>query len=531
MILPTSHEMLSLDKSAIEHFGIPGMVLMENAGLSTVLMMEQYLGPAENSFAMLFIGPGNNGGDGFVIGRHLHQRGCLPVFFLLVPAESLQGDAAKNFKIVQSLNLPIHFVTDHSPSKDTITACFHEQSVSGRRCYAFVDSIFGIGLTRKVSGHFADIIQFLNQREFGQHVPMVAVDCPSGLNVNTGMPENICIRADYTATYGFAKPGHFMNAGKDCCGTLTTLDIGIPHETTRLLNIHCSLISQSDRSHVIRSLRRPADSHKGSNGHLLILAGSPGKTGAAILSVRGALRSGCGLVSLVAPEQINLAYESTIIEAMTIPVPGSIITWEHIETVLAHCATKNALVIGPGLGISEEADQLVCYLYQNLELPVVIDADAITILSRHPDILQNAKGPRIFTPHPGELGRLLTCSIGEIQSDRLEAARKAMKMLGDKNDNILLLKGAGTVVVDKKLNTCINSSGNPGMAAGGMGDVLSGIIGSLLCQGLSPLDAACTAAYLHGLAADELNEMKGIGFTATEVAEQLPITMSRLRKI
>ena len=529
MILLQAKEMQTLDRSAIERIGIPGMVLMENAGLGTVLMMERELGAPANSFAFIFIGPGNNGGDGFVIGRHLYQRGCLPVHILLVPPDSLQGDALANYQIIQKLKLPLHVLTSQEEAnKRVLHQLFLQYSALNKKCYAVIDAIFGIGLSRPVTGHFAQILQCINARSVTGSASIVSVDCPSGLDVNSGNSIGTCVTADYTATYGFAKIGHFLHQGKKFTGKLTVIDIGIPTNLLDQIHPQCRLITAEFLQGALAALKRDADSHKGQNGHLLVLAGSPGKTGAAILCVKGALKSGCGLVSLLAPEQINPIYEAAVFEAMTIPAPGSFIGLDHYEEILLHCHNKNVLVAGPGIGLSEDTEKLICTLYQELDLPMVLDADAITLLARHPEILAKAKNTRIFTPHPGELSRLLNCTVAEIQADRIQTAQKGIKLLAGNGRNILLVKGAGTVIVDELGHIFVNSTGNPGMATGGMGDVLSGIIGSLVGQGLAPLAATCLGAFLHGLAADGLFAEIGIGFTAGEVAENLPATLKSL---
>lgn len=527
MKLPTAQEMQALDRCAIEDFGIPGVVLMENAGLGTVRMMTRLLGPCKDTFACILVGPGNNGGDGLVIGRHLHQRGCNPVFFFLVNPDKLQGEAAVNMTIVQNLKLPFH-VIDSESRVPTLPVLYKQIESRGLPCYAIVDAIFGTGLTRDVTGHFRSTIDIINTRDFTYHVPVISVDCPSGMDADSGKTLGICIRADYTATYGCAKPGHFVHDSRELTGNLEVIDIGIPPEALERIHISNELLDHNIIGRIAPALQRKHSSHKGDHGHLLILAGSAGKTGAAILSAEGALRSGCGLVSLCVPHELNTIMESNLIEAMTIPLPGSTHYLSSVDIdIITECIKgKKAVVTGPGIGTTAETSQLILELYKHLTIPLVIDADALNILAANKDAIRDTAGLRIFTPHPGELSRLLGWSVHKIQENRLEAARQACREFNnDHSHNIVVLKGAGTIISSPDCLTMINTSGNPGMATGGMGDVLSGIIGALLCQGISPLDATAAAVYLHGAAADFLYEKQGTGYTASEVAEAIPVTL------
>jgi len=530
MMLPTARQMQALDRCAIEEFGIPGVVLMENAGGGTVRMMERLLGPCRNTFACILVGPGNNGGDGLVIGRHLHQLGCRPIFFLLVNPDRLTGDAATNMAIVRNLKLPFH-VIDSEPRVPTIPVLFKQFESRGLPCYAIIDAIFGTGLQREVQGHFAATINIINTREFAHGIPVVAVDCPSGLDADSGKIMGTCVHSDYTATYGCAKPGYFLNDSRELTGRLEVIEIGIPPETQERVEISNELLDETIISRISPALKRKYSSHKGDHGHLLIVAGSTGKTGAAILAARGALRGGCGLVSLCIPHRLNSIFETSLIEAMTIPLTASADCFSSLDgdLILEQAAGKRAMVIGPGIGTDADTAALVRRLYRELTIPMVVDADALNILALDPEEIRRAGGVRIFTPHPGELSRMLDWTIRDIQENRLEAARQARAAFNsDTSRHILVLKGAGTIVCQPGRRNLINTSGNPGMATGGMGDVLSGIIGALLCQGCDPFEAAAAAVYLHGAAADILYQEGGAGYTAGEVAEALPPVLKAL---
>ncbi len=529
MKLPNAAEMRGLDQSAINDFHIPGVVLMENAGLGTVLMMERELGSAANSFALIFIGPGNNGGDGLVIGRHLHQRGCKPIFFFLVDPSKLKGDAATNMAIVKKLKLPFH-LADSIDKVQTLPVLYKQFLNQGKPCYAIVDAIFGTGLTRSVSDQYSKTIQFINHSDSVRGVPVIAVDIPSGIDSDNGKILGSCIRANFTATYGCSKPGHVLHRGPEFSSKISIIDIGIPPEALRNAKITTELLDEQTASSLISTLRRVDNAHKGNNGHLAVLAGSEGKTGAAILAVKGALRAGSGLVSLFTPQNLNSIYETVLIEAMTIPLPASksFPDVQDLEFINEYLVGKKAVVIGPGIGTNPATAELVLKLHETVTIPIIFDADALNILAENRHNLPVPAGPRIFCPHPGEMSRLLECSIDTIKNGRLNIAKEAIEIYSKKQDNcIMILKGSGSIITSSSGHTYINTSGNPGMATGGMGDVLTGIIGALLCQNMSPETASAAGVFLHGMAGDVLYERNGFGYTASELSEQIPSCMKR----
>ena len=376
--------------------------------------------------------------------------------------------------------------------------------------------------------HFADTINLINKPGFAGKVPRVSVDTPSGIDSDTGKVLGTCIRADYTATYCCAKPGHFIHGSSEWTGKLAIIDIGIPPEAIERAGIVTELATIDTYRHITKPLQRQKASHKGTHGHLLILAGSPGKTGAAILAAKGALRTGAGLVSLCVPHNLNLIYETTLVEAMTIPLPGSpdtlsIADWKIIAEAVAN---KQGVLIGPGIGRDQRTADLVMRVYREVKCPVIFDADALNVLADYQDDLHTPGGPRIFTPHPGELARLLQKEVADIQDNRIDAAMLGSSLFrNDMHETILVLKGAGTIIAGGDGTTFINTTGNPGMATGGMGDVLGGMIGALVCQGLSPMNAAVAGVFLHGLAADMLYEERGVGFLASEVADTIPLAV------
>lgn len=532
MKLPDSKEMRALDQSAINDFHIPGIVLMENAGVGTVHMMREELGSPANSFALIFIGPGNNGGDGLVIGRHLHQYGCKPIFFFLVDPDNLKEDAAANMKIVRKLRLPFHIIDTESRVK-TLPVLYKQFVSRGIPCYAIVDALFGTGLSRPLTGHFAETIHFINSSDSVQGLPVIAVDIPSGMDSDNGKIQGICLRANFTATYGCAQPGHVMHHGPEFSGKIKVIDIGIPPECMEHAKITTELLDKKAVSNLLKPLKRVENVHKGSHGHLAILAGSLGKTGAAALAVKGALRTGTGLVSLFAPKELNAIYESIVIEAMTIPLPAStfFLTVNDLTFIKKNLHGKQAIILGPGIGTDQSTSDLVLDLYKTIRQPMILDADALNILAQNRESLPIAAGPRIFTPHPGEMARLIGKSIEEIQDNRVQAAQIGCDLYSkDRKDCIMVLKGAGTIITSSAGRTYINTSGNPGMATGGMGDVLTGIIAGLLCQGLDCEEASAAGVFLHGMAGDALYDNFGFGYSASELEGSLPQSIVELLK-
>jgi len=533
MKLPNAAEMRGLDQSAINDYHIPGIVLMENAGLGTVQMMEKELGSPSCSFALIFVGPGDNGGDGLVIGRHLHQRGCKPIFFFLVDPDQLTGDAAANMAIVRKLRLPFH-VIDTISRAQTLPVLYKQFMNQGTPCYAIVDAIFGTGLARVVTKQFAETIRFINHSDAVRGIPVIAVDIPSGMDSDNGKVLGTCVRASYTATYGCPKPGHILHNGPEFAAKISVIDIGIPPEAMQRAKITTELLDKRSAAAMVSSLKRVDNAHKGTHGHLVVLAGSIGKTGAAVLAVKGALRTGSGLVSLFSPKDLNSVYETLLVEAMTIPLPKSttVPSMQDLEHIKQHIEKKNALIIGPGIGTESTTTELVLNLYETLTLPMVIDADALNILAKNRKKLPVPAGPRIFSPHPGEMARLLGGSTDTVRENRVKAAREACRIYSmGRKDCIMILKGAGTIDTSSAGLTYINTSGNPGMATGGMGDVLTGIIGALLCQNLDVERAAAAGVFLHGMAGDLLYRQSGFGYTASELGDAIPGCIKELLHI
>lgn len=512
MKLALAHQMRNLDSAAINEFGIPGIVLMENAGRKTCDMLIDRYGSPEGKKVVVFAGPGNNGGDAFVVARHLHQSGADVIVNLLVEPEGITGDAKTNLNIVQKLPIPLQI----------LIASEEIQPLDLSKAFLIVDGLFGTGLKRDITGRFAKVIDDINTCS----APTVSLDIPSGLDSDSGQPLGTCVHADVTYTYGLPKPGQFSYPGKMYCGTVKVVDIGIPPEVVENAQLQLELLDSNNSSCSLPD--RVADGHKGSHGHLLIIGGSVGKTGAAILAAKGGLRSGAGLVSMCVSQSNNGIYESALHEAMTIPVTGSENSAPGLDdypTIEEAMSGKSAVVLGPGIGLAEESSELVKKLYNDASLPLVVDADGLNALSTDPQLIQcDDKKIRILTPHPGEMARLTGLSASEIQKNRIEITRDFSK----RNNVYVVLKGAATVIGAPDGRIAVNSSGNPGMGTGGMGDVLAGIIGGFLAQKLSPWNASCLGVYVHGLAADHIAQTMKQGYLATEVADTVPVVLSKL---
>ncbi|MCH8028329.1 MAG: NAD(P)H-hydrate dehydratase [Candidatus Dadabacteria bacterium] len=499
MKLATREIIRNIDRQSIEEYGVLGLVLMENAGraASSVILGEF---PRARS-AAVFAGGGNNGGDGFVIARHLRSAGLEVTAYLASDPEKLAGDALTNYNALRSAGAEIVKLNGRCTN-------YVEADV-------VVDALLGTGLTRDVEGFYAKVIRFIN----GLAAPKVAVDLPSGLDADTGFPLGEAVKADVTVTFVLPKLGLAVYPGIDYAGRVYVADITTPKFLEE--DIPYELITyDSIRGYVAP---REGDTHKGTYGHLLILAGSPGKTGAAMLVARGAGRVGTGLVTVGVPSGLNPIFEGSLLEAMTEPLPESVdgcLGKDALDYVLnVLLKNKTALVIGPGISTEGEIKEFVNEIVLCCEAPVVIDADGITVIAQEPGVLKEMKAPCVLTPHPGEMSRLTGATTKEVQRNRVEIARDFAAMY----NVYVVLKGARTVVAEPGGRVFVNPTGNPGMATGGTGDVLSGVIGGLLAQRLDPRGACSLGVFAHGLAGDMCREAVGeAGMLAGDIAEMVP---------
>ncbi len=508
MYLVTASEMQQMDRQTIESFGIPGRVLMENAGLGATRVLFDQFNDIINKNVGVIAGRGNNGGDGFVIARYLAQKGSDVTVYLLAESASVKGNAAANLELLAPINVPVVEIPDEQSFLSHKTGMLHQE--------IWIDAILGTGLKSDVKGYFKKIIEFINA--LGK--PVFSVDIPSGLNSDTGQVCGACIRAQTTATFAFAKTGHILFPGAEYTGYLEIIDIGIPDHIAEKVGPKQHLLTPEMVTAAFEP--RPSDAHKGTTGHVLVVSGSPGKTGAAAMTAMSAMRAGAGLVTLAIPESLNPVLETQVLEAMTYPLPeteNGIIGESSFNKIMDLLSGKKCLAIGPGLGEAAETKKLVHRIIKESPVTIVIDADGLNNIAGSTEILKKAKAPLILTPHPGEMARLMDLTTGTVKKDRITCARK----FAEKFNVHIVLKGAKTIIAHPEGNIFINPTGNTGMASGGMGDVLTGIIAGLVAQGFSPESAAHTGVYLHGAAADMLAEKIGpFGYLATEVMNAIP---------
>jgi NAD(P)H-hydrate epimerase len=504
--------MKNLDRRTIDEGGIPGIVLMENAGRGATQVILSHFPRLSFMRVAILCGRGNNGGDGFVIARHLMAKGITASTYLLSKKDQVRGDAKTNLDMfihsggkVQEIAGPKGFdaLREQIASHDLL-----------------IDAILGTGLNSEVSGFYAEVIESLNR--CGK--PIVAVDIPSGLDANTGKALGTCIRATVTATFGLAKLGQVVHPGVAPVGTLEVVDIGIPSRLVDEEGIKTHVIDEDEIRRLL-DCPRPPESHKGDYGHLLAVAGSVGKTGAAAMACEAAMRVGAGLVTLGIPESLNSIMEMKLTETMTEPLPETeshCLSVDAFEVILSLAKGKTAVILGPGISTAPETGALVVKLVRSLAVPMVVDADGITALASDHEALRKAKSPLVLTPHPGEMARLMGTSPRQVQENRLEAASEVASDFGCH----VVLKGARTVISTPAGEVFINPTGNPGMASGGMGDVLTGMIGGFVCQGLDFKDAARLATYLHGLAGDRAASRIGQrSLIATDLIEDIPMLL------
>ena len=480
----SAEEMRRLDRRAIDTLGIPGAALMENAGRGAVPHIIRLLPRGGRGARVVVVcGKGGNGGDGFVVARHLKQRGARVAVWLAARPEEITGDAAGKLAALRRAGLRPVVIADERALAESLGDAD-----------VVVDALLGTGTQGAPRGTTAAAITAINASQRS----VVALDIPSGLPADGGPPPGPAVHADVTTTFAAFKRGLVTGPGLDWAGRVVVVDIGIPDAEVRR-GITTFLLEASDvATHVPR---RPHHAHKGTYGRLLIVAGSVGKTGAAALAARAAMRSGAGLVTVATAASQQPIVATLVLEAMTEPVPETAarsIALKAREALDELAEARDAAVVGPGLGLDAETQTLARELAHDLRRPLVLDADALTALAGHLDTLRGAPAPRCLTPHPGELARMLGRSVADVERDRIEMARTFATTYGVH----LVLKGAGTVIADPDGHVSINPTGNPGMASGGTGDVLTGILGALFARGLEPRAAAQTGVYLHGLAGD-----------------------------
>jgi hydroxyethylthiazole kinase-like uncharacterized protein yjeF len=509
MKIATAQQIRNIDRRAIREFGIPGMVLMENAASAVMAEMEKFFDGLGHMRIGIVCGKGNNGGDGLALARRLSIRGAAVRVVLLSPFSAVTGEAKINLAILRRMDVDI---IQHAAMRSLADIISWSD--------VLVDAVLGVGLSSPLKGVYAQAVTMMNAA--GRHI--VAVDIPTGIDADTGAVMGTAVKADLTVTMGLLKRGLILYPGALHAGTVRVADIGIPSGAIEKENINLALLDRGSAWGVIPSRQR--DAHKGDYGHLMVVGGSPGKAGAAAMAARGALRTGAGLVSVATPNAIVPIIQSQLAEAMCIPSAESIegtLGIGAVDELLKAADAMSAVAIGPGLSTHFETVQAVRNLIQSMACPLVVDADGLNALAGHTNILKRTKAPVILTPHPGEMGRLLSIAAADVQKDRVGVASRFAREF----NVTLVLKGAGTVVAVPDGRVFINSSGNPGMATGGTGDVLTGMIGGLLAQGFTSGQAACMGVYLHGLAGDLAAKEKGeAALIAGDLIEKIPEAMN-----
>ena len=512
MIAVTAAEMRALDRWTIEH-GAPGRKLMERAGAGAARVLRERL-RAPRGPTVIVCGRGNNGGDGFVIARHLRRARVAVEVWLAARPEEVRGDAADALAAWRKSRGVVHELTsaDHIPSLAARLA----------KAAVVVDALFGTGLNAPVTGLPAAVIEAIN----ACGAPVFAVDIASGLSADTGAPLGVAVRATITATFAFPKVGQLVYPGVENTGLLAVVDIGIPPAAVAAVRPRISLLEADEVGRLLPP--RSPNAHKGSFGHVLVIAGSRGKTGAALLAAGGAVRAGAGLTTLAVPSTLQPILEGHVREAMTLGLPdtgaGAAALGDG-RVVDAALAARTAIVCGPGVGQDEATRALVTHIARTAAIPLVLDADGLNLVAGT-DVLRQRRAPTIVTPHPGEMARLLGTDTTEVQQDRVGAARE----LAATQQVVVVLKGAHTIVAAPDGGAAISPTGNPGMASGGTGDVLAGVIGALTAQRLAAFDAAVLGVFAHGAAGDTVAARRGeVGLAAGDIIEELPLTLARLQ--
>lgn len=514
----TARQMRDFDRAATDEYGIPSIVLMENAALRVVEFLEMKFAPLHEKRIAVLCGKGNNGGDGFAIARHLSQHTFQVEVLMACSPNELKGDALVNYTILKH-------AADSVIANATISLIkgdeWPDQLGSYKGNYdIIVDALLGTGF----KGELRDAYQAASQLN-ASDIPVVSVDIPSGLNSDSGEAAEGGIHADYTVTFVGPKRGMFLQDGIERCGELWVGSIGTPQILPD--RTYCECITWGDAHHFLPT--RSVDAHKGDAGRVLLIGGSTGMSGAPTLAAKAVLKVGAGLCIAALPEHIIATFASAFPEATSHPLPCSpqgSLTEQAIDKLSPLWENAHAVAIGPGISRDPETLKLVQQVIRKCWQPLIIDADALYALREIEADLKKRVVPTILTPHPGEMGELMEMKTSEVQENRIETAIACAQ----KYNAIVVLKGARSIIALPDGNTHINLTGNPGMASGGSGDVLTGIIAGLLAQTKDAIQATLLGVYLHGLAGDMAFAEKGNGLLAGDIADHLPQALLELEK-
>ena len=515
MKILTAAQMREVDRITIQELGVPGMLLMENAGIGVVRVLEERFRPLVRHRIAILCGKGNNGGDGFVVARHLWMRGLRPRVALLADPDSIRGDARINYDILLKTGCQPCLVRDRNE--------WLALKADLRASTLLVDALLGTGLSGPVDGFLADVLSDLNT-SFAD-IPLVAVDIPSGLPSDSGSPLGESLRANITVTFTAPKVSQIFPPNCDRVGELVVCPIGMPPEVyERRADLHLNLITPAQLAPFAYPRARAA--HKGNFGHVLVVSGGRGKTGAAAMTGEAALKIGAGLVTVATAESALPVVAGFVPELMTEPlaetetgsISGRALDYGRFQQILEG---KDVLAMGPGLSTHPDTLGFVRRVVRDFAIPAVLDADALNAFAGDRELLRDRRAPLVLTPHPGEMARLTGISTAEVQSNRVEVARRMATELGV----FVVLKGFRTLVAAPEGQVYVNPTGNPGMASGGTGDVLTGFIAGLMAQyAHEPLAAVlCAAVYVHGLAGDlALPKTGEKALVATDLIRSLP---------
>ncbi len=514
MKLLTADQIRELDRCAIEDYAVPGVVLMENAGRGAAQIVDARYRSLSLGPILVVAGKGNNGGDGYVMARHLENYGWQVRILVLAARSEISGDAQINLRILENSQSAISYAT----TSVEIAAVLQQYADT----VLVIDAIFGNGLNTPVRGHFLAAIEQINALK----LPVVAVDMPSGVDATTGEILGAAIKAECSISFAVAKLGQVSYPAFSCAGDLFVVDIGVPKSLQDTISDQYVLVDEEYACSLLPT--RPVAGHKGTFGHVLVVAGSLGKSGAAQLCAVGSARSGSGLVTLATPKVCQPVVATAVAEIMTCALDdfNGGLSAGAAEQIIPLWQGKQVVAVGPGLGQTEQIGTLVARLVRECPVPLVIDADALNVLRVNVELMHDREpGSTVLTPHPGEMARLTGLSVEYIQSHRCEVAAQFAQQW----QVVLVLKGARTVVAAPDGRMCINNSGNSGMGSGGMGDVLTGVIAGWIAQGLDPFTAAVLGVYLHGMAADHCEQQLGSsGYLAGDLVQCLPTVRQTL---
>lgn len=520
LLVASTDEIKKCDSYAIDVLGIPGILLMENASQGVVQSILTKYGSVCGKKIFVFCGGGNNGGDGLAVARKLFGMKADVYIFLLVDPEKLRGDAKANYEIALRIqkNKRQNDVFEIKTLKDV------KELEKYPKPDLVIDAIFGVGFKGKVQGLFYDVIQWINIE--GHYT--VSVDIPSGLNGDTGEIEGIAVKADLTATMGLAKIGLMLNIGKIIAGKIQVIDIGIPNFVYELMGIKTYYLESSDIKK--RLPVRPFNAHKYSCGKIFALVGSPGLTGAATMSTLSAMKVGAGAVIAGIPKSLSPILEMKLTEVMKLPLPETnehTISWSALDPIKEYIDWSDVIIIGPGLSKNQETKQVILNVIKNLNKKAVIDADGLYALVDNLDVLKGLHNEIVLTPHLGEFSRMTNLPVEKIEREKIDIARN----FAIEHGVVLVLKGDTTVIANSEGEIFINSTGNPGMATAGSGDVLTGMIAGFMGQGLNATDAAICGVYLHGLAGDLARDKLGeLPMMAMDILNAIPDAIRKVTK-